>query len=339
DLGRVAALADPARRGALDGLLGAAAADIVVPGLTAERPISASALQVLLQCPHLFLLGHLLRFEEPAAPPALREIEQPSYGSLVHAVAERFFRAHGDRLCAGDGRLADWQAAAEAVADRCFDEFVEQYPLPGEAVRNRERQRLRDDVRELLEYEWRLGRRRFVAAERGFGEPVPVELALGGRSLFVRGTIDRIDADDRRTFVRDFKTGRVLPRIGDAAGPDAVMDVQIAVYGLVAQRLASRWGVPPRVGVAYVGRHGDERTFEDDFERTLAPAAQQWLALAADLLAARAFPRTPDPSDCSYCRFRPVCGERVYERAAEVLAGGDDALRRLLALKGDAGDD
>ncbi|HET9481194.1 MAG TPA: PD-(D/E)XK nuclease family protein [Candidatus Polarisedimenticolia bacterium] len=81
DLDRIARLSD-------DGLLGAAAADIVVPGLTPERPISPSALQVLLQCPYLYLLQRQLGFDEPACAPSLREIEQPAYGSLVHAVAE-----------------------------------------------------------------------------------------------------------------------------------------------------------------------------------------------------------------------------------------------------------
>lgn len=85
--------------------------------------------------------------------------------------------------------------------------------------------------------------------------------------------------------------------------------------------------------MAYVGRNGEERRFVEDFATVLAPAAQQWLTLAADLLAERAFPRTADMEDCTYCCFRPVCGDRVYERAAQVLASGGDAPRRLLALK------
>jgi hypothetical protein len=133
--------------------------------------------------------------------------------------------------------------------------------------------------------------------------------------------------------VRDLKTGRVYPRLGDAADPDPVGDVQIAVYGLVARHLAREWGTPADIGVAYVGRNGEERRFVEDFATVLAPAAQQWLTLAADLLAERAFPRTADKEDCTYCCFRPVCGDRIYERAARVLASGGDTPRRILALK------
>jgi RecB family exonuclease len=326
DLDRIASLID-------DGLLGAAAADIAVPGLSPERPISPSRLQTLLQCPYLYLLGTLLNFDEPACAPSLREIEQPSYGSFVHSVAEEIFRAHGAGFCAGERTLGDWLAAADPIVDRLFDQLLEQYPLVGDAVRRVQRERLRTDVQNLLAYEWQLGRRRFVATERVFGEPVPVKLALPGRPLFLRGKIDRIDADARRTFVRDLKTGRVSPRLGDAADPDPVGDVQIAVYGLVTRQLAREWGTPAEVGVAYVGRNGEERRFVDDFATVLAPAARGWLGVAAELLADRAFPRTADKEDCTYCCFRPVCGDQVYEQARNVLASGSGPLPRLLALK------
>jgi RecB family exonuclease len=326
DLDRIARLPD-------DGLLGAAAADLIVPGLTPERPISPSALQTLLQCPYLYLHRNLLGLDEPACAPPLREIGQPAYGSFVHAVAEAIFRAHGAGFCAREGTLKDWLAAADPIVDQFFEDFLEQYPLVGDAVRNVQRERLRVDVHTLLTYEWQLGPRRFVATERVFGEPVPVTLALPGRMLFLRGKIDRIDADARRTLVRDLKTGRVSPRLGDAADPDPVGDVQIAVYGLVARQLARQWGTPAEVGVAYVGRNGEERRFVDDFATVLAPAAREWLGVAAELLADRAFPRTADKEDCTYCCFRPVCGDRVYERAGQVLASGGDALKRLLTLK------
>ena len=326
DLDRILSLPD-------DGLLGPAAADITVPGLTSERPISPSALQTLLQCPYLYLLGTLLGFDEPACAPPLREIGQPSYGSFVHSVAEEIFRTHGGGFCAGEGTLEGWFATVDPIVDQLFDQFLEQYPLIGDAVRRVQRERLRVDVHNLLAYEWQLGRRRFVATERVFGEPVPVKLALSGRPLFLRGKIDRIDADARRTFVRDLKTGRVHPRLGDAADPDPVTDVQVAVYGLVARQLAREWGTPADIGVAYVGRNGEERRFVDDFATVLAPAAREWLGVAADLLAERAFPRTADKEDCTYCCFRPVCGDRVYEQARHVLASAPGPLTRLLALK------
>lgn len=335
DLARVAALRDQTALGALDGVLGAAAAGVEVPGLTPDRPISPSALQTLLQCPHLYLLRYLLGFWEPAAAPPQREIGQPYYGSLLHAAAERFYRAHGAAFCAGQDTFDDWRARADRILEQVFDEFAAGYPLAGRVVRQRERERVREDLASLLAYEWRRPARRLVGAERVFGRPTPVELSAGDRSLFVRGQIDRLEAVGDRTVIVDLKTARGKPRAGREAAAQPVLDVQIAVYGLVAQRLAREWQSPPRVGAAYVyvNRGVEERNWRDDFHEALEPAARAWLQLAADLLAGRVFPRTPLASDCRYCSFRPVCGEGVHERVARLLPAGRGILARFGALK------
>jgi RecB family exonuclease len=336
DLARVRSLSGAPAPGPLDGLLGDGAGRM--PGLHPDRPISPTALKDLLQCPHLFLLGHLLGFDEPSGAPALREIEQPSYGSLVHGVAEAFYRHHGVAFGAREQDLPHWLAVADDVVEERFTAFVGHYPLVGDAVRGQQRERCRRDIHDLLAYDWSDQPQRFVAVERGFGRPAPVELSVGGRSLFVRGRIDRLDVDGDRILVRDLKTGRSHPRRGKEVAPDPVQDIQLAVYGLVAARSADVWGLPAKVAAAYtyVGRGADERAFRNDFHETLEPAALEWLGVAIDLLSGRTFPRTPNADDCRYCRFRAVCGDGVYERAAEVLTA-TASLDSFRALKG--GDD
>src|SRR5262245_49025118 len=342
DLARIRALQQPPTPAELDGLLGEAAASVPMPGLTPDRPISPSALATILQCPHLFLLGNLLRLDEPAGPPPQREIGQPAYGSLVHRAAEEFHREHGEAFGARQGLLESWLARADEVVERVFPEFLRQYPLVGGAVARKERERLRRDLDDLVEHDWNTGPpRRFVAVERPFGQPEPVRLDAGGSALFVRGQIDRIDVEAALTLVRDLKTGRAHPRIGRATDPDPVRDAQIAIYGLVARELAARWGVPRRVAAAYtyVGRGAEERSWRDDFDSVLAPAAGGWLAVAGGLLAERGFPRTPNADDCAYCRFRPVCGDDAPGRAAEVLRDTTGTLARFRDLKTPGEDD
>lgn len=324
----------------MDGLLGSAVADLPVPGLSADRPISPSAIETLLRCPYAFVLGNVLGFEEPASPPPLREIGQPYYGTFFHAVAADFYQRHGISFCSRERRLGDWMAVADHLVERSFEAFLRQYPLVGEVVRAQQRERLRRDLRELLEYDWNAGatERRFVAAERSFGSPQGVELTVGGRSLFVRGRLDRLDVEGRTALVRDLKTGRAHPRIGKEEAPAPERDLQIAVYGLVARILADPWRIPQRIAAAYayVGRaFSTERSYRDDFHEVLEPEALRWLGIAQALLERRLFPRTPDQDDCTYCTFRPVCGDAVHDRAARVLEDAGDTLRDFRALKVD----
>ncbi|HXH81538.1 MAG TPA: PD-(D/E)XK nuclease family protein, partial [Candidatus Tectomicrobia bacterium] len=330
DLDRVAELT-AAGASALDGVLGPTGLRVGVPG-SQEWPLSPSVLEVLLGCPHRFLFEELLGFEEPATAPSLREIDQRSFGGLFHRAAETLYRKHGPQIAGKQGQLDAWLAEADRVAATVFADFLGEYPLIGAAVRRKEHERLRAALHDLVAFDWETGPRQFVAVERSFG---PLSLSLGPHRVVVRGRIDRLDVEGRATLVRDLKTGRPHLRMGRQREPDHVRDVQIAVYGLVAGQLAREWNLPARiaVGYAYFGRAHGERAYRDDFHETLEPAARGWLELAGDLLAARAFPRTPRPDDCAWCAFRPVCGDGAYERAGRILSDAGGPLRRFAELK------
>ena len=336
NLERIGHLINDPGAGPMDGLLGDLVLELPVPGLSRDRPISASGIAQLLNCPHAFLLDRLLHFEEPAVAPPQREIGQPDYGLLFHDVAAEFYTANGPAFCAEKRNLAEWLAIAEQIVERQFQDFLKQYPLVGNAVRAQQRERLCRDVRDLLEYDWEsLKDTEFTATEKKFGWSVPVELQVGTKRLYVRGRIDRIDVKGQQTIIRDLKTGRAHLRLRNEAGPDPALDIEIAVYGLVAELLAQEWKTPQRIGAAYAycGRGSAERSFSDDFHEVLKPAATKWLEIAAGLLEARHFPRTPNSQECTYCSFRPVCGEAAYERATALLANAEGALRDFATLK------
>lgn len=156
--------------------------------------------------------------------------------------------------------------------------------------------------------------------ELPFGYPEPMRIDLDDGTLYVRGYVDRVDVEDGRTLVRDLKTGKAHPRTGDEAAPDHRRDVQLALYGMVLRQSAAEHGLPSEICAAYVhmDTHEPERAFRDDFA-DLEALARGWLAAARRLLASAAFPRTPDPDDCRYCRFAPVCGREPHARALRVL--------------------
>jgi RecB family exonuclease len=338
DLERVTSLMQEGTAGPMDGVLGPEAARIEVPGLAPEWPISPSGLERLLGCPHQFLFQALLGFEESASAPSLREIGQPAYGGLFHLAAERLYREHGRALTAREGTLTYWLEHGAAIADQVFTAFLDEYPLVGGAVRAHQRDRLRRDLQELVRYDWNAGTgRRFVAVERIFGRPDAVRVETPVQPLFLRGRVDRIDVEGSRTLIRDLKTGKAHRRVGREREPNVSLDIQIAAYGLATRVCAAEWDVPAQVGVAYAyfGRGlAAERDWRDDFGSILEPASRAWLAIAAMLLAERAFPRTPDAEDCEWCPFQPVCGDGVYARSARLLIDAQGVQGEFGRLKG-----
>jgi hypothetical protein len=273
-------------------------------------------------------------------------IEPAAYGKLFHAVAEAFSRTHGVAFGAREHDLAHWLDASDRIAcaafeacvhgarptcsdDRspgiacaAFEACVHEVPLIGAGVIDGERRRLRCDVRTFIEDDWDGGRpRRFVAAERVFGEGAGVPIRTRAGELFVTGRIDRIDVEGDVTVVRDLKTGRARPRERDQTDPDVDLDLQLAVYGAVAERLADEWAIPADVSAAYV--YVDhlaaerERSFRTD-RHALRTVGERWLDLAMSLIRDQSYVQSPDPKDCRVCPFSAVCGNDTLATKARL---------------------
>lgn len=326
----LAALAET-QLGPATGVLGRAGPFPTLPGVGKEKSISASALERLLSCPCRFFYERVLKWGEPAAEPSVRELDALTFGNLLHATMEAFYRAHGEPFVARKGTLASWIKKAQPLADEQLAATLETHPLVGQGVVEKERNRLRRDVARFLAYDWELKLDRFVAVELPFGTPEPLPLEVGGKTLHVGGFIDRIDVEDGHALLRDLKTGRSHPREGKEAGPTPGRDVQLGLYALVTRALAAKLQISRKLqaAYAYVG-HAEERAFRADYTE-LETATKEWLALAARLLEARAFPPTPDANDCGFCPFAPICGDEVPALAREASARG--CVGEFLALR------
>jgi hypothetical protein len=283
------------------------------PGLSPSRPVSARQLGMLLRCPHRYLVQEILHLRPPLEESPAADLDPLRYGVLFHHIAERFYRAHGEAFGARRGTLADWQARAAAIGDEALTELAEEVALAGAAVRAQLGARLRRDLCAFLEHDWAGGvPRRFIAVEEPFGFDAPVTIQVGGRALYLRGKMDRLDVEDGRLLVRDLKTGRAHPRHGKGEAPD-----------------------PDRAYVYPAAQGERERAFREDAPR-LDQELSRWLEVAVGLLEARRFPRTPDPNDCTHCELRPVCGPGAQERDAAALAAeATGPLAAFRALKGE----
>ncbi len=324
----------PTSPGAMDGWF-PAGAFVDLPGLTAARPISASALATFLRCPHQFLFERVLGWTAP--PELLHEgsIDPLSYGSLFHETAEAFYRTYGSAFFNSSRTLQDWKRLGDTVSDERFSEFLETYPLVGADVQRAQRERLRRDLHALLESDLETNKV-FVDVEKAFG---PLPLTISGQVIHVQGYIDRLDVIGSTSYVRDLKTGRAKPRDKEKGELVPSYDVQLGVYGLAIAASGDEWKVPTHVEGAYVypsDPSGDDRNFEGDFD-TLTAATERWLALSGALLRERTFPRTPTSDDCTFCPFKPVCGPAADVRAKELLEAQGGARAEFRTLK--LGDD
>jgi RecB family exonuclease len=312
---------------------------IVPPGLTPQRPISATALATLLSCPHRFLLERILYFKEPPRRPATDVIPPLAYGSLFHAAAERFFREAGHGVCHREGSLTQWLDRARALAADELAHRQETYPLRGDDGIAQARERLLRQVEQLVRYEWDLPVREFVATELRFGDPDPVCLPLSGGPLYLRGAIDRVDrVGPGALAVRDLKTGRV--RDTSEEEMNAVRDVQIGLYVLVLEALGAPDGESAThvTHAAYVhpsAAQDPERGFAEVALAQLRERTREWLGVAERLLRLGLFPRTPNAEDCTYCPFLPACGAGAQEhsRAALEQLPDDHPLQAFVSLK------
>jgi RecB family exonuclease len=320
---------------ALDGVMPSGAGWFpLVPGLDPARPLSASRWRTFLECPHRFLFESLLRFAPPQQAVEDGTFDAMTYGSLLHAVMERFYLQHGQAFVRHEGQLEAHRVAAEHIGDAAFAEWLERIALTGAAVQGAQRERLRRDVRALLDYEWALSRERVVAVERAFGISEPVALHASSQVVHVRGYIDRIDVEAGVAVLRDLKTGKPKPRKNGEI--DGRIDAQLALYGLVARAFQSEWGLPQGLSASYVYATGvqvSERGFSrSDFE-LLVEKGVQWLESTSELGKARVFPRTKDPDDCRRCPFKPACGPEAQARAAYVLEVGAPTLAPFLRTR------
>jgi PD-(D/E)XK nuclease superfamily protein len=331
DLRRIAALsAGDGALGPADGVLGLGEPFPPVPGLGPEHPISASGLKDLFECPRMFLLKRILGWQEAEAAPSLRELQADAFGTLLHRTLEAFYRAHGGEFGGRARSIAEWQGIAGAFADLELEALLRAYPLVGDRVREGERDRLHRSVSSFLAYDWREPARRYVGVELAFGDGAPLAIPAGGRTLHVRGFIDRVDVEGGATLIRDVKSGKAHPRRGEEEAPSAVLDVQLGLYLLAARELAVAWGTPAKVVAAYAYASGrgavEERAFRGGDARLLEERTRGWLATAAELLSERKFAPTPDEDDCAFCPFKPLCGASAAKRAREALAAEEGPL-------------
>ena len=360
DLHRAAALLHDRTIGRFDrftGHLTGSAAKLAADHVR-DRVVSATALEQWLECPHAYLLRHVLGVKPVDSPEELLEIGALERGDLFHRVLDMWLR---DQIAAGvpasdEPWSTDAVAALLALADAALDD-AEQRGITGHPVLwDRDRARILGDVEAFVDRDQIRRREEGLtpeATELPFGFPggLPaLRIELGdGRAVRVRGRIDRVDvAADGTVFVTDYKTGRSTYTTVSADDPLAGSTrLQLPIYGMA---LRDRHPDAPGIHTEYwfVTHAGRGRRIGYRLTDDVVAQLRAALALVVDGVDAGLFPRRPPekPSygshvQCVYCdpdglgtaqlyraweRIRTDPALRAYVRAVEpgVLDDGAD---------------
>ncbi len=187
-----------------------------------EHPISSSHLQGLFACPHATFVQRILKVSEVEEPEDVIDLPAMHFGSIVHEILEHWLLARIDEGPPAPDR--PWNDAARRHLAHVTATVCDDWERRGMTGHGLFWNRKRDEIRLLLETFVHFDdvRRRTLGltpthAELAFGMPGRDGLGLpaaplvlpDGRTLYLKGAVDRVDHDaDGVAHVIDYKTGR-----------------------------------------------------------------------------------------------------------------------------------
>jgi hypothetical protein len=334
----------------------AAVADLplLAQGLTGPAQ-SATGIQSWAACPFRFLMGRVLGVAatEDVEDERWWQIDAAERGSLIHRILERFFAevavSGGPEPGAAYG--PEDVRRMETIAAEEFESAGARGVIGHPLVWANQRAVILADLRTLLRHDAEQrgeGGWRPAHLEQGFGmgegqwPPVAVTLP-DGRSVVLRGRIDRVDRGADGFRVIDYKTGRdSTTDVSAASRLDGGRAVQLALYSRAVRDRERAEGRPvPVVRALYWFC-----TTRGKFAQRGIVAGDETDAVLTDVVdtidagvRAGCFPQVPGPfqehwgtcENCSYCDYDGIC-PTGRDSLAEVKSG-DPALARYRALQ------
>lgn len=275
---------------------------------------SARRLEELGTCPKRYLYSRVLGLRPPEEVDREpdRWLDPRVRGILLHRVFEATLRrAREEGVQAGEPGFT-------ALALEILGEEVERaegvVPAPGRRVVRRETEELRADTRAFCQL-LAEGPAPWVALELqfGLGGQDPVDLALPGGEIEIRGAVDRVDRRPGGLRVVDYKTGGTSRFAPDTGAFHGGRRLQHVVYAAAVERLMGEpvaeveYHFPTGRGMNEIRRYGRE-----DLEGGL-----ELVDTLLDVAAAGRFLPTDDEADCRFCDFRDACRVRVSDWAVD----------------------
>ncbi|NLT66602.1 MAG: PD-(D/E)XK nuclease family protein [Acidobacteria bacterium] len=305
-----------------------------------RRVLSATSLENYAKCPRSYFFSHVLGISSPedlTFEPG-RWLDALQGGSLLHDFYCRFLVELKEKKEKRDP--VKHQKRAAQVLDEVIAEWKAHIPPPSESVFDAERSALHRSIMVFLEEEKHVPARgrgtpeyfeiSFGFEDSGMTDPVEINLP-GGKSIFLRGRIDRIDrlAKPNTWAVWDYKTGRAdsFARGQYTAGGTQLQHI---LYGCAAEQVLAGMG-ERRSAVAVSGYlFSTERADGNFYAMRDTSRRAEGLRVVNELLdamAAGVFLGTG--GNCGYCDWKACCHPDEEQRW-KLLAESNDKAANLI---------
>lgn len=313
------------------------------------RVYSSSALETMASCPYRYFINRVLHVEPLAELEFNPDVwlEAWQFGVLFHEVLQRTMEESG--RAAAKPSLAFLPQMLE-IAEDSLTRWRRIIPPPGESAFERRRSELAQSCSIFLRNEEDAGlvaNPRFFEVSFGFGEDDPGSIAMpdplvlplgGGKSIQIRGRIDRVDHDPARNewHVWDYKSGSTFGY--DAGGRlQCGTRLQHAIYARAVDAMLQRKGLKGKVtlsGYYFPTPKGRGRRIDRQCSDGELSAALNHLF---DTVGSGYFPHA-QADRCRFCEFAAVCGsaELAADRTAARMTNeaSDPAVRAWIDLQG-----
>jgi ATP-dependent helicase/DNAse subunit B len=307
-----------------------------------KKSISPTRLETYASCPYQYLLSVIMGIEALTEPEKEATISPLDKGTLVHSILWKFFtdlkKEMGSSLHL---EPKDLERLLE-IANKEFVEFeqmgVTGYSMLWEVEKRKIRDNLVDFFKEELNetefiptyFEVRYGMKPLDFQESEISTEEPVSLKLAGKTVNLKGRIDRIDLtkDGKRARVRDYKTGKVLAKANDFQGGTTL---QLPLYLYAARQLLGRLhkGIQVESAEYYSLKNGKRVGFEGSELKAKETKLHEILNTIVASIEDGIFIAVPT-GQCGYCELKIICGtwtEILFERKAK-----DPKVKRYLEM-------
>ncbi|MEE2826217.1 MAG: PD-(D/E)XK nuclease family protein [Planctomycetota bacterium] len=274
--------------------------------------MTVTSFREYIQCPYRFYLSRVMRLE--SVNDALRELDARAFGTLTHDVLEEF----GNSPCRDSIDAEEITAFLSSALDKWQNIRYRGSRLP--AVRIQVEQ-LRYRFERFAELQAERARQgwRIVAVEQ-YREH---ELWVNEQPFTIRGTIDRIDVNDRldgKVAIWDYKTSDAgkSPAAAHYSSEHGWVDLQLPLYRHLASQIESLQGYDlsvPSLGYIKLPKSVKETKFETaDWDADqLADADRQAEQVIRSLQQGVFWPPVTPPPRYSEA-WAAICQDRTFEK-------------------------